>query len=120
MEKPSQNTLKTSLTLLMICIIGFMVYNQASYIHTHHVAGGKSISHAHPFNKQSDNTPVKNHHHTTFDFASIQQMGHLLFVVIAFFITLFSVKKTEYNTFESQLSPTPQLLCSSGRAPPKS
>ncbi len=50
--------------VLLLSVYGLILVNNSFFYHSHITADGKVISHAHPFNKQSDDKPFKAHQHS--------------------------------------------------------
>jgi len=61
-----------SVAWLMIGIMGVLVANKAVFVHSHILNDGTIIEHAHPYNKSTDSTPYKSHHHTKAEFLFFQ------------------------------------------------
>jgi hypothetical protein len=47
--------------------------NKVIYLHTHINNLGKIVTHSHPYNKSSDDQPVKSHHHSNAAIAFLAQ-----------------------------------------------
>lgn len=52
---------------LALLVYGSTLVNHMVYYHSHITSNGKLISHAHPYNKSQDKSPIKSHHHSTID-----------------------------------------------------
>ena len=70
---------KRTLSILLIVLLGLLIANKALFTHTHTLANGKTVAHAHPFNKHSD----KKHQHSGVEFAFFAQLDLLFIVTIA-------------------------------------
>jgi len=64
-----------------IALMAFMLFNESFFLHSHITPCGKVIAHAHPFDTQNDNEPIKSHQHTAFDFVLLQQFFVFIAVV---------------------------------------
>lgn len=51
-------------SLLMIVLVAMLLVNKAIFLHSH-TSNGKIYTHAHPFDKGSDNNPIKQHNHSS-------------------------------------------------------
>lgn len=59
-----------------------LVYNNAFFTHTHKLPDGTIVQHAHPYQNNSDSqSPFKTHHHTSFEFLLLDNLG--VFLVVA-------------------------------------
>lgn len=108
-----------TLALLMIAVMALLTFNQSSNIHSHRLSDGSVVFHAHPYNKTSDSSPIKKHHHNIRDFLIIQHISLLFLSLIAAFTTLlavhhFTFKRDSYHKDKEELS-----YAFSGRAPPR-
>lgn len=52
----------------------FLIVNNIVFIHSHTTATGRIWTHAHPYNKNCDSTPFKQHHHSDYDYQFLQQL----------------------------------------------
>jgi hypothetical protein len=77
--------------LLMTGVMGLLIANTAIFLHVHKLNDGTIISHAHPYDKESDTHPYKTHQHSKTDLLLIHSL-EILFPLI--FLTLI------LNTFE--------------------
>jgi len=98
--------------------IGMMILNNALFTHTHKVADGTSITHAHPFDRTSDSAPFKSHHHTKTEYQFFQQLEILfLFLgIILGLIVLLSSNKTLVSRSDFTSFIAARVV--HGRAPP--
>lgn len=78
-------------TILLLLVFLFQVYNKVVYTHTHILADGTSITHAHPYKKTSDSEPIASHQHTNGQFflLSLVQLLYFFFAtaLIARFVS---------------------------------
>ena len=61
------------ISVLLLALFSLNIGNKVIYLHTHINNLGKIVSHSHPYNKSSDNQPVKSHHHSNAAFAFLSQ-----------------------------------------------
>lgn len=95
-----------------------MVANKALFLHTHKLANGNLISHAHPFNKSSDSQPIKTHSHSQAEFQLISNL-ELLFLLIFLSILLQQhLKSQSFQKYLTQKKITYHLGLQKGRSPP--
>lgn len=73
-------SLNIIISLLLCTVFLFQVFNKFIYTHTHVLADGTIVSHAHPYNKQADSSPFKKHYHTKFEFVLLSQLNYLFCV----------------------------------------
>lgn len=57
---------------MLLALFSLSISNKVIYLHTH-INLGKIVTHSHPYNKSSDNQPVKSHHHNN---AAIAFLSH--------------------------------------------
>ncbi len=103
---------------LTISIIGLLLVNNSIFFHTHKLADGTLITHAHPYNKSNDTEPIKSHHHTKLEFIVIQNLGMIFHFVVLVFVLIIPKKK---KTFIPYFTLKYLFYLSSfhkGRAPP--
>ena len=55
-------------SILGLSILLLNIVNKSIYTHTHQLENGEIVIHAHPFNQDNDNAPIKSHHHTSLEF----------------------------------------------------
>ena len=83
------NTLSTIISIVLCILFILQIANRTVYFHSHKLENGQIISHAHPYNKSSDSTPFKKHHHSDNEIIILAQLEVLLllsFVLFALFI----------------------------------
>jgi hypothetical protein len=62
-------------SFLFLVIMGGIIFNAAFFLHTHRIADGKIIVHAHPFNKTSETeNPKSQHQHNKIELQVIQNL----------------------------------------------
>lgn len=89
---------------LVLLAIGFSIINNAIYIHTHKLADGSIVVHAHPFNKatSSENLPVQTHKHTQHEYVFLDHILVLVPFLLAFYAILLISRKQKQFVHELQ------------------
>jgi len=77
---------KITATIILL-IMSMMVVNRALFLHTHKIAAGVYITHAHPFDKTTDKTPLKHHHHSKAAFSFLTTYTLFTFTAAFLFIS---------------------------------
>ncbi len=72
MSYVSRNILLRSLSGFLLVLMLLIITNKSIYIHTHHLADGTIVVHAHPFNKSGNSNPDNPHKHSKSQFEIIQ------------------------------------------------
>jgi hypothetical protein len=113
-----KDTWKANIALLLCAAFSFQVLNRAVFTHTHVLDDGTMVVHAHPYDKPSDSSPTKHHHHSKDEIVLLNQADLLYFVFLgSFTLVLFSTKtvpdsKPEHTHIFSH------PFCLKGRSPP--
>ena len=81
MSKVIKSIFKNLFIGALIVIVGLLTVNNSIYLHTHKLADGSIVTHAHPFDKTKDSAPIKSHHHTKPEFFLLQNL-QLLFLIL--------------------------------------
>lgn len=104
-------------SVLIVSVLSLII-NDAVFVHTHKMADGTAVTHAHPFNKSLDKTPYKSHHHTLVEIEALHHLS-LMFLFTAF-VVLFSVYFTQKIRVLDLHQFTPNNFSNAclGRAPP--
>lgn len=98
-------------------VIGGMTLIRTSYVHTHVLKNGRLVIHSHPYQKQNDSAPFKNHQHTPVQLAMIDASSLLFFM--AALISFVQSNVTEIIRGKVQLmSAAPKVFLLIGRSPP--
>ena len=72
--KTRGRTIRTRfISVLLLALFSLSIGNKVIYLHTHVNNLGKIVTHSHPYNKSSDNQPVKSHHHSNAALAFLSQ-----------------------------------------------
>lgn len=106
------------IALLLSVVVSFQVVNKAVYTHTHILDDGTLMAHAHPYNKQSDSSPYKNHHHSQYEIAFLQQANYLFLIFLGILsLSLFSESRILHEKIRDTYFSF-YILFSQGRSPP--
>ncbi|MDP3431525.1 MAG: hypothetical protein Q8T04_00965 [Bacteroidota bacterium] len=90
-----QHTTKKAIAYLILGLMGLLIINKAVFLHSHVLANGTVISHAHPYQSTDDSKPFQSHHHTKaafFLFDTIQLLFNSIPFGLIFFIPNFRTK----------------------------
>ncbi|MCD6564810.1 MAG: hypothetical protein J7K53_02595 [Bacteroidales bacterium] len=113
-----KNITKKLAIICMIGSIGLLVTDNVLFLHSHQLADGEIITHAHPFNKSNDSAPFKSHHHSKIELIFLANLQLLFIFAIIFFIVLDVAKKKSYVVINEQFYPQSFKILYQGRAPP--
>jgi len=104
--------------ILMIAVMAGLTVNNMAYIHVHNMPDGTLVTHAHPFNKKTENGQGTSHSHSEAGFLFFQDL-QLLFLILAGIICLRRPvsQALQFGTRVAFCSPA-HLLVPSGRGPP--
>ncbi len=87
-----RNIIIKNVAFLLIGIMVIMIANQAVFTHFHLLSNGLVITHAHPYNKNSDKAPFKKHHHSSAEYVLLKQV-RILFIGFTVSISFFLFSK---------------------------
>ena len=104
--------------ICMIGIIGLLTINNVMFLHSHQLANGNIITHAHPYNKSDDSAPIKSHHHSKTELIFLENLQLLFIFTLISFIVLDVAKKKSYVVINQQFYPQSFKILYQGRAPP--
>ncbi len=94
------------LSLLSLSILLLSIINRSVYLHSHQLGSGEIVIHAHPFNQQEDNAPLKSHKHTSLEYLVFKTFNIfttiILLFILATFIAAASVKRFVLKTLIRQ------------------
>ncbi|MCK9451617.1 MAG: hypothetical protein M0Q90_08000 [Bacteroidales bacterium] len=85
--------------LLMTGVMGLLIANTAIFLHVHKLHDGTIISHAHPYDKESDTHPYKTHQHSKTDLLLIHSL-EILFPLIFLSLILNTLEKKTVVLFD--------------------
>ena len=83
-----------TISILILLSLFFILINVICNGHIHRIADGTILFHAHPYQKNGQNEPVKNHHHTRFELFFYDLITHLFDYSLSnliFWIFIFTV-----------------------------
>ena len=83
----------TMIVVLLCSLFAFQIFNKAVYGHTHIMADGTIVYHAHPYDKQPASAPSKKHHHSKHEYLLLEQLK----LEIAVFFVLFHIALSSNN-----------------------
>jgi len=78
MIKMRKRAFKGTISTLILLSLIFILINVICNGHIHRIADGRIIFHAHPYQKNSQQEPVKSHPHTRFELYIYDLITHLL------------------------------------------
>ena len=98
-----------------ICVL---IANREIFIHTHLLADGSIIVHAHPYDKSKDSESHQTHHHTRVELFLLDNLNILFLTLSAAFTMGICRRNSDYpiQVISFQLSPV--YDDNQGRAPP--
>ena len=115
-----QHTTKKTIAYLILGLMCLLIINKAVFLHSHVLADGTVISHAHPYPSTDDSKPFQSHHHTKaafFLFDNIQLLFNSIPFGLIFFIPNFRTKvfisgftKTAPEYFSSTRNRAPPVM----------
>jgi len=112
------NTIFSFFAFFLIALFSIHVINTSFYTHTHILANGKMITHAHPYDKTHDSEPIKSHHHTQTEILFLKQIENFFPLVLVFLIIVKITQKIKYPVFiKTQYIPV-YICFKKGRSPP--
>ena len=85
MKTTFRNKIHKLVAALLVFSVGLLIANNVVFLHTHKLANGNIIVHAHPYDKSQDSAPFKKHNHTSKELFHISSM-QLLFITAVFSI----------------------------------
>ena len=113
----NRNIFKSTVILMTLTVILLILFS-GFFMHTHQLENGKYITHVHPFNKSTDNTPIKTHNHSS---EQITFLDHFILIILLPVLMLGIIVslsgKTIFSSYHSDLVFTINLI-KSPRAPP--
>jgi len=99
--------IKKYLGTILLPAMCWLFINSAINWHYHQLTYGNIISHAHPYQKQNNETsPFQSHHHSDIEYIILELICHLLFFITSLFAAL-SLFRPFFNRIKSiyNLSP---------------
>lgn len=105
-----------SISIICLLSIGLLITNNALFIHTHQLADGEIITHAHPYNKSENSN--QQHKHTNFELFILSQLQIFVLLSIAGFVFYKSIILIKVELLHKQLSFHISYSLGAPRAPP--
>ncbi len=106
------------LSLILIGVFAFQVANKSLYTHSHILAFGQVVTHAHPFDKSEGEGDPKSHRHTQAEMIILNQVNILFVCIIVIFLIGLTYSKLKLNSI-LVADYRPVYLCHrKGRSPP--
>lgn len=118
MESALKRAIKYSVACLLIAIMLLFIANNIVFLHSHKLANGKVLVHAHPYNKGQDSAPFKKHHHTDEQFFQLAHVQLLFIVAIVAVLAGLYLKSTPKVTVIASQIHSLFIVRKKGRAPP--
>lgn len=118
MKNKGNTFLKKIIPIFLVAVISCMVINNAVFMHSHILADGSVVVHAHPYNKTNDSQPFKSHKHSKVAIVLYQQLHHFLAVFFAAFLIIMTISRFLFNQTCFLSIPKHFVGLKQGRAPP--
>ena len=80
--KTIPNMYSQFLAILLIVTMGVHSLNSFFYTHSHQLADGTIITHAHPFDTNSDTDPIKAHEHSESELVFLAILSYFLPIIV--------------------------------------
>lgn len=109
--------LRKGITILLLCLIGFLIANKAIFTHVHK-ENGVMIVHSHPFDKSADSNPIKKHNHTKAQLFITHHLKVIFTMVIIIAAILLKAIEFFRPVKSEKLEAPLAIFYSSLRAPP--
>lgn len=104
-------------TCWLLLSVGAWVIGKSVFYHTHLLDDGRMVQHSHPYNKSSDSTPFKQHHHTDAQLAAITQLNIVFYSEVPD-VAFVAESQTVFYFPEIFHTKILQRSCHGDRAPP--
>ncbi|WP_090126161.1 hypothetical protein [Lutibacter oricola] len=101
-----------------LSIILLNLANKSVYTHIHLTKTGELVIHAHPFNQQDDNSPIKSHHHTALEFLTLSAFDIFTLTVFMFSALVVAQVILSKNYFFKTVVKQTHLFYSKNKSPP--
>lgn len=103
-NKLRHNTTNSILTVLLLLVFAYQIVNNVVFTHTHILADGTIITHAHPYKKANNSLPITNHSHTKNEYVLLT-IFQLLFYAFITFNLKFTVFNKQHIRLPKQILP---------------
>lgn len=104
--------------LFLVGCLSLLVLNKMVYTHLHILADGTVVSHAHPYNKNTDNKPFKSHHHSTEELVILQMFSYVPKMLFVLLLAKFTQRLIPRCSFQDKIYQFIFREISRGRSPP--
>lgn len=95
MRLQQQNIAQKIFAFVSLALVTLILCNNAIYLHTHKLANGQIVVHAHPFTKSDNSTSSEeSHKHTKTEFLFLDNLS-LLFPILFLVFSLLKVEKNK-------------------------
>ena len=101
-----------------LSIILLNIANKSFYTHIHQTETGELVIHAHPFDQQDDNAPIKSHHHTTLEFLILSALDVFTFSAVLFLVLKITLVIVSENYFFKTITRQTYYHFSKNKSPP--
>jgi len=109
---------KSILSFLIVALFAVQIATRATYMHSHQLADGRVICHAHPYDKASDSKPFKSHHHTQTEILFMEQLGNLFVSVFLTVSLVLVIREVSFRKYFSNITVPSCVITLKDRAPP--
>ena len=100
MKTINKNSIHKLIATLLVISVGLFIVNNVLFLHTHKLANGRFIVHAHPYNKSQDSAPFKKHSHTSQEFFHIAHLQFLYFIGVLIALSIIVTFQKTTNTYQ--------------------
>jgi archaellum biogenesis protein FlaJ (TadC family) len=110
-----------STRIILLCILfstGMLIASKGLFIHTHLLADGTYVTHAHPYDTSNDTEPYKTHRHHKAELLFIANSDVLFFAVFAIITLSAHINKTKFYPYTRSFSFLFLFFPCRSRAPP--
>jgi len=94
MNKIVTELTKKIVPFILLGMMGLLIANKSAYIHTHKLADGSLVTHAHPYDKSNDTDPNKTHHHSKTELLFLHNIEILFLTILHLIMFLSAFDKT--------------------------
>lgn len=112
------NTLKRLTVGFMILVMGALMVNKAIYTHVHLQPEGSVHSHAHPFNKSTENKSSSSHEHSSSELILLDHLDILMLFISAAFVLIQLASNSGFQETTNDRLRSAFIPLTQGRAPP--
>jgi len=110
--------IKSILSFLIVALFAVQIATRATYTHSHQLADGRVICHAHPYDKASDSKPFKSHHHTQTEILFLEQLANLFVAVFLTVSLILVLREASYKKHFCNIVVPSCVIALNDRAPP--